>query len=61
MNGDMITTSDPLDTRKWLIDGNQKRIYPDLQSFYAADGDWTKVKTRTEEIVDSIPDGEPAE
>jgi len=61
VNGDMITTSDPLDTRKWLIDGNQKRIYPDLQSFYAGDGDWTKVKTRTEEIVDSIPDGEPAE
>ena len=60
-NGDMLTTDDPMDTRKWLIDGNQKRIYSDLQSFYAGEGDWTKVKTRTEEIIFSIPDGEPVE
>jgi hypothetical protein len=60
-NGDMLTTDDPMDTRKWLIDGNQKRIYSDLQSFYAAEGDWTKVKTRTEEIIFSIPDGEPVD
>jgi len=60
-NGDMLTTDDPMDTRKWLIDGNQKRIYSDLQSFYAAEGDWTKVKTRSEEIINSIPDGEPVE
>ena len=60
-NGDTLTTDDPNDTRKWLIDGNQKRIYSDLQSFYAAEGDWTKVKTRSEEIINSIPDGEPVE
>ena len=60
-NGDMLTTDDPTDIRKWLIDGNQKRIYSDLQSFYAADGDWTKVKTRTEEIINTIPDGEPVD
>ena len=60
-NGDTLTTDDPNDTRKWLIDGNQKRIYSDLQSFYAADGDWTKVKTRKEEIINTIPDGEPVD
>ena len=38
-----------------------ERIYSDLQSFYAAEGDWTKVKTRSEEIINSIPDGEPVE
>ena len=60
-NGDMLTTDNPMDTRKWLIDGNQKRPYSDLQSFYAAEGDWTLVKTRSEEIINSIPDGEPVE
>ena len=60
-NGDMLTTDDPNDIRKWLIDGNQKRTYSDLQSFYAAEGDWTKVKTRSEEIINSIPDGEPVD
>ena len=38
---------------------NQKRPFPDLQSFYAFEGDWTKVKTLSEDDVDSIPEGEP--
>jgi len=58
-NGDTITTTNPNDPRKWLIDNNQKRPFPDLQSFYAFEGDWTTVKTLSEDDVDSIPEGEP--
>ena len=58
-NGDTITTPNPKDPRKWLIQGNQKRPFPDLQSIYAFEGDWTKVKTLSEEDMDSIPEGEP--
>ena len=58
-NGDTITTDNPNDFRKWLINNNQKRPFPDLQSFYAFEGDWTKVKTLSEEDIDSIPEGEP--
>ncbi len=58
-NGDTITTNNPNDPRKWLIDGNQKRPFPDLQSFYAFEGDWKQVKTLSDDIIDSIPEGEP--
>ena len=60
-NGDTLTTDDPNDTRKWLIEGNQKKPFPDLQSFYATGGDWTRVKTRTKDIINEIPDGEPVD
>jgi len=58
-NGNTITTNNPNDPRKWLIDNNQKRPFPDLQSFYAFEGDWKKVKTLSDDVVDSIPEGEP--
>ena len=57
-NGDTITSDNVDDVRKWLIDENQKRPFPDLQSFYAIGSEWRKVKTRTQEIIDSIPEGE---
>ena len=60
-NGDTITSDNVDDVRKWLIDGNQKRPFPDLQSFYAIGSEWRKVKTRTQEIIDSIPEGEPVD
>ena len=60
-NGDTITSDNVDDVRKWLIDENQKRPFPDLQSFYAIGSEWRKVKTRTQEIIDSIPEGEPVE
>ena len=56
-NGDTITSDIPTDVRKWLIDGNQKRPFPDLQTFYAINGNWRDVKTRTLDIIDSIPEG----
>jgi len=60
-NGDTMTSDNPEDNRKWLIDGNQKRPFPDLQSFYAIGATWKDVKTRTLEIIDSIPEGEPVD
>lgn len=60
-NGDTITSDNVDDVRKWLIDGNQKRPFPDLQSFYAIGSEWRNVKTRTKEIIDSIPEGEPVD
>ncbi len=60
-NGDTITSDNVDDVRKWLLDGNQKRPFPDLQSFYAIGSEWRKVKTRTQEIIDSIPEGEPVD
>ena len=46
---------------EFMIDENQKRPFPDLQSFYAIGSEWRKVKTRTQEIIDSIPEGEPVD
>ena len=60
-NGDTITSDNVDDVRKWLIDENQKRPFPDLQSFYAIGSEWRNVKTRTQEIIDSIPEGEPVD
>ena len=60
-NGDTITSDDVNDVRKWLIDGNQKRPFPDLQTFYAIGSEWRNVKTKTMEIIDSIPEGEPVD
>tara|TARA_E500000331_G_scaffold336172_1_gene363013 strand:+ start:2141 stop:2734 length:594 start_codon:yes stop_codon:yes gene_type:complete len=60
-NGDTITSDDVTDVRKWLIDGNQKRPFPDLQTFYAIGSEWRNVKTKTMEIIDSIPEGEPVD
>ena len=62
VNGDTITSDNVNDVRKWLIDGNQKRPFPDLQSFYAiGTAEWRKVKTRSLDIIDSIPEGEPVD
>jgi len=60
-NGDTITPKDVNDTRKWLIDGNQKRPFPDLQTFYAIGAEWKNVKTKSKDIIDSIPEGEPVD
>ena len=60
-NGDYLTSDDVTDTRKWIVDNNQKRLFPDLSSFYGSGADWTKLKTRSIDIIKQIPDGEAAE
>ena len=61
VNGDTITSDNVNDVRKWLIDGNQKRPFPDLQSFYAIGAQWRQVKTLTQDVIDEIPEGEPVD
>lgn len=61
VNGDTITSDNVNDVRKWLIDENQKRPFPDLQSFYAIGAQWRQVKTLTQDVIDEIPEGEPVD
>ena len=60
-NGDVITNEFADDNRKWLIQNNQKRIFPDLATFYGTVMDWGNIKTLTMEQLRTIPDGEPVE
>ena len=61
INGDVVTNAIATDFRKWLIENNQKRIFPDAAMFYGAGGDFTKVKPLTVRQLNTIPDGEPVE
>ena len=60
-NGDFVTNRLADDIRKWLITGNQKRIFPDLATFYGYGGLDTQLKVLTDIQLNSIPDGEPVE
>ena len=61
INGDVVTNTIATDMRKWLIENNQKRIFPDSAMFYGTGGDFTKVKSLTARQLNTIPDGEPVE
>ena len=61
INGDVVTNDIAADFRKWLIENNQKRIFPDSAMFYGTGGDFTKVKPLTVRQLNTIPDGEPVE
>ena len=60
-NGDVITNEFADDFRKWLIQNNQKRIFPDLATFYGTVTEWNTVKTLTMEQLRTIPNGEPVD
>ncbi len=61
INGDVVTNDITSDMRKWLIENNQKRIFPDAAMFYGTGGDFTTVKSLTMRQLNTIPDGEPVE
>ena len=61
INGDVVTNDITTDIRKWLIENNQKRIFPDAAMFYGTGGDFTTVKSLTMRQLNTIPDGEPVE
>ena len=61
VNGDVVTNDIAADYTKWLIENNQKRIFPDSAMFYGAGGDFNKVKSLTMNQLNTIPDGEPVE
>ena len=60
-NGDVVQLDDSDDYRRWLVDNNQKKIFPDESTFYALGYDYTKLRTLTQSELNSIPDGEPVE
>ena len=61
VNGDVVTNDIAADYTKWLIENNQKRIFPDAAMFYGTGGDFTAVKSLTMRQLNTIPDGEPVE
>ena len=61
VNGDVIVINDPEDSRIWLVENNQKRIFPDINSFIGTSYGFQQQKTLTLSELNSIPDGEPVE
>jgi|TARA_B100001964_G_scaffold33402_1_gene35367 hypothetical protein len=61
VNGDVVTNEITTDFTKWLIENNQKRIFPDEATFYGAGGDYTRLKNLTVNELNQIPDGEPVD
>ena len=60
-NGDVLTRTDALDFRKWLVNGNQKRIFATTASFYGENFNYSRIKAVSDAVLDDIPDGEPVE
>ena len=60
-NGMIVTSDDADDFSKWLIENNQKKIFPDLETFWGTSYRYTDLKTITLQQLNRIPDGEPVE
>ena len=60
-NGMVVTNEIADDDRKWLIESNTKRIFPDLGTFYASDLSLGNLETFEQTILDEIVDGDPVE
>ena len=41
-NGDLLSTTDPNDSRKWLVENNQRRRFADLSSLFAGEFNFAK-------------------
>ena len=57
----VVTTEDPTDKTRFLIQGFQKRIFRNIGEFYARCFTLGKLKSLSREELDSIPDGDPIE
>tara|TARA_B100000035_G_scaffold312811_1_gene325093 strand:+ start:480 stop:1142 length:663 start_codon:yes stop_codon:yes gene_type:complete len=60
-NGDVISRQDSTDFRKWLVQANQRRIFATTDSFYGEDYSYQLIKALPDNVLDSIPEGEPVE
>ena len=58
VNGDLLSTSDPNDSRKWLVDNNQRRRFADLSTLFAGEFDFSKFKVYDIKIIKQIPEGD---
>jgi hypothetical protein len=57
-NGDIITSTFSTDFTKWLLEGNKKRKFPSLNSFFAEGYQIRNLKVLSEVEINSITDGE---
>ena len=57
-NGDLLSTTDPNDSRKWLVENNQRRQFADLSALFAGEFNFSKFKTFDFKIIKKIPEGE---
>jgi len=60
-NGDVITVDVAEDLRKWVIQNGQKRIFPDLATFFGYGYQLTDLKAVEEGTLKSIPSGDDIE
>ena len=60
-NGDVLTNEFADDFRKWLIENNQKRIFPDMATFYGTVIEWGDIKSLPMAELNNIPNGEPVD
>jgi hypothetical protein len=58
VNGDLLSTSDPNDSRKWLVENNQRRRFADLSTLFAGEFDFSKFKVYDIKIIKQIPEGD---
>ena len=58
VNGDLLSTTDPNDSRKWLVDNNQRRRFADLSTLFAGEFDFSKFKVYDIKIIKQIPEGD---
>ena len=57
----VVTNEIADDDRKWLIESNTKRIFPDLGTIYASDLSLDNLETFNQTIIDEIVDGDSVE
>ena len=58
VNGDLLSTTDPNDSRKWLVENNQRRRFADLSTLFAGEFDFSKFKVYDIKIIKQIPEGD---
>jgi hypothetical protein len=58
VNGDLLSTTDSNDSRKWLVENNQRRQFADLSALFAGEFNFSKFKTFDFKIIKQIPAGD---
>jgi len=57
-NEDLLSSLDASDSRKYLVQNNQRRLFPDLSTILASGHDFSKFKAIALSIIKQIPEGE---
>ena len=61
VDGDVITLNDADDLRKWLVENGQKRIFPDLATFFGYGYNFVDLVGVDNAVLQSIPSGDDVE